>query len=251
MLIQKNKNMKKSLILIALMAIVLNAQTQTLTAIAANKGVAPIPSFGIENPAVLVFINTKLGKKGVWEHIEFSPDVAFNSGNRLWFSDVWLRYNHWSKKDTLKKTVYTLGVDFPSLFGQPYMLPTGETLNQVVVYWTVQGRIKRILNKNLSLTLDYWYLRATEMKYGVAGSYISTSASWEKGINKKLSFTANPNIFYLGYTDRTKGFVSSLGVTLTHKKSGLFLGALGLAPITSKQVKSNWNISLGISRKLF
>ncbi len=155
------------------------------------------------------------------------------------------------KKDTLKKTVYTVGVDFPSLFGQSYTLPTGEIIDQTVVYYTIQGKIKRFVNKNLSFVLDYWYLRATDMKYGVAGSYISTSVVWDKNINKNLSFTGNPNIFYLGYTDGTKGFVGSLGLTVTHKRSGLFLGALGLTPIASKQVKSNWNVSLGISRKLF
>lgn len=224
---------------------------QTVTVVASNKGVAPIPAFGIENPAVLVFFNTKLGEKGFFEHVEFSPDIAFNSGSRLWFTDAWVRYNHWAKKDTLKKTVYTVGVDFPSLFGQSYTLPTGEIIDQTVVYYTIQGKIKRAINKNLSLTLDYWYLRATDMKYGVAGSYISGSASWDNNINKNVSFTVNPNIFYLEYTDGTKGFVSSLGLTVAHKKSGLFLGALGLTPVTSKQVKSNWNVSLGITRRLF
>jgi hypothetical protein len=243
--------MKKIIFFVTFLVIVIFSKSQTVTVVAANKGVGPIPAFSIENPAVLLFFNTKLGEKGIWEHIEFSPDIALNSGSRLWFSDVWLRYNYYGKNDTLKKTVYTVGVDFPSLFGQEYTLPTAEKINQLVTYFTVQGKIKRMVNKNLSLTLDYWYLRATNMKYGVAGSYISTSASWNKEVGKKFIFSANPNVFYLDYTDGTKGFVGSLGLTLAHKKSGLFIGTLGLTPITSKQVKSNWNVSLGITRKLF
>lgn len=249
--IEINKKMKKISITIAFIVVVLFIKAQTVTVIASNKGVAPIPAFSIEEPAVLLFFNTKLGEKSIWKHIEFSPDIALNSGNKLWFSDLWVKYNHWAKKDSLKNTVYTVGVDFPSLFGQQYILPSGEKINQLVTYFTVQGKVFRRINNNFSITFDYWYLQGTNMKYGVAGSYVSTSALWSKKINNFFTFFANPNVFYLDYTDGTKGFVSSLEFTVLHKKSGIFFKTLGLAPIVSKQVNSNWNISLGVTRKLF
>ncbi len=95
--------MKNIFFLITFLVIGLFVNSQTVTVIAANKGVAPIPAFGIKKPAVLVFFNTKLGEKGLLEHLEFSPDIAFNSGSKLWFTDAWLRYNHWAKKILSRK----------------------------------------------------------------------------------------------------------------------------------------------------
>lgn len=220
------------------------ATSQTVTAILTNNGVAPISSFSSGQPAAMVFINTNISK-----HLEFSPDVAFNAKNgELWFTDFWLRYNWF---DSTKKWIYTAGIDFPSFFGQPSTNSRGEKINQIVVYGTLQGKIKRALNKNLSLTMDYWYMFCTDMRYGVKGHYLNLFGEWNKNVGNKFLLTTNPNFFYLNYSDGVKGFVGSCNLTMSHKKSGLFIGVLGVMPVTSKQVSKNWNVSLGITKKLF
>lgn len=163
---------------------------------------------------------------------------------------MWLRGNFWSKKDTTRKTIYTVGVDFPSPFGQQYVLPSGEKITQLVIYYTLQGKVVHKLGKNFSITFDYWYLESTKMKYGVKGHYVSLSGIWTPKINKDFVLSLNPNIFYLDYSDNTKGVVGSLGVTAIHSKTGLFAGMLGLMPIKSEQVKRNWNLSVGKTFKL-
>lgn len=219
---------------------------QTLTVMGTNNGIAPIPAFTLGKPAGLIFLKTNISK-----HLEFSPDVAFNATNgKLWFTDLWLRYNWWAKKDTTKKTVVTVGVDFPSYFGGTYM-DQGKEISQLVVYYATQLKVKRFISKSLSVTADYWYSGPTEIKFGTKGHYLSISGEWEKELAKRYSFTINPNVFYLSYSDGTTGWAASTAVSIGHKKSGLFVGVSGLVPITSKQIKATWNISAGITRKIF
>lgn len=219
---------------------------QEVTITGSTKGVAPITSFKTDDPALMFFFKFNLADSGFWEHVELSPDIAFSSKTVLWFGDMWARINYWSKRDTLRKTIYTVGLDFPSPFGQQYTLPDGKEITQVVIYYTLQGKVVRRVGKNLSFTFDYWYLECTKMRYGVKGHYVSLSSIWNKEIdNKNFVLSANPNLFYLNFTDGTNGLVGSLELNIIHPKTGLFAGVLGLTPITSNQVKRNWNVSVG------
>jgi hypothetical protein len=245
--------MKRFIILILLMKTVSFVNGQHMTLMGSNEGVAPISSFSVDEPVIMMFFKTNLADSGFWSHIEVSPDVAIKSGNELWFTELWLRGNYWAKKDTLKKTVYTVGINFPSFFGQKYTLPTGEEINQVVTYYDLQAKVTRKLSKKLSLSFEYWYLRCTDMRYGVAGHYASINGLFTQQLDNGNNFvlSVNPNLFYLDLTNKTKGLVGSLGINIIHPKTGLFAGVMGITKVTSDQVARNGNVSLGITRKIF
>ena len=237
--------MKKVLSTLVCIVIAITIRSQTTTVIFTNNGIAPIPAFTLGKPAGLAFVNANISK-----HIEIDPDVTFSlATGKLWFSDVWLKYSFWS--DSTKKWLFTIGADFPSYFGQSYTDAAGKTIDQIVLYPTAQLKVKHTINKNLTATLDYWYTQATKIEYGTKGSYISLSTDWNKTLPKKVySLELNPNVFYLTYSDGTKGLAGSFSVNLFHIKSGIFIGTQGLVPITVKSLKSTWNISVGLTRKL-
>lgn len=219
-------------------------EAQEITAITTTNGIAPIPAFTLGKPAGLIFFETKLNN-----HFSLSPDVSFSlkDGN-LWFSDLWIRYSF--NPDTAKRWTVIIGVDYPAYIGKSTIDENGRMISKVANYPTGQLCIKRNINKNNSITLDYWYLQAIDMTDGIKGSYLSLSYGFKKSL-KTFSFGSNLNVFYLNYSDKTNGFAGSITAKLSHNKSGLFVSAQGMSPIKASKVNADWNASLGISRKLF
>lgn len=238
--------MKQLLLIFSFLVLaVKSALAQTATFIFSQNGVAPIPAFNLGKPAGLVFFKTNLGK-----YLEFSPDVTFSlKDGRLWFSDMWLRGN--IPLDSTGRWIATIGVDFPSYFGQPFTGQSGEKIDQILRYPTCQAKLRRTFKGGNTITFDYWYTQAIEAEYGVKGSYISLSCNWNKSLGADFSFNAIPNLFFLSYSDGTKGFASSVNATVSHNKTGLFIDVLGLTSLTAKKVNPAYSVSLGITRKLF
>ncbi len=214
---------------------------QTVTVIASTNGIAPIPSFNLNEPAALVFLNTNITK-----NLEFSPDFTYDLRNgKGWFLDTWLRWNQ--PLDSAKRWTATVGYDW-SLFFQP--LQTGaDEVSQSVRYPTYQAKIKFIQNKQTAFTLDYWYTYAIEKAYGVKGIYLGFTYSKSKEL-EHFTLSSNPQVFFISYSDGAKGFSSSVDLSLAHKESGVFISSQAMKSISVPNLKFAWNLSLGITRKL-
>ena len=237
--------MKNLFMLFVVLFLGLNSiYSQTVTVVTTTNGIAPIPAFTLGKPAALVFLSTNLSK-----HFSFSPDIAFSTKDgSFWFSDLWLRYH--TELDSAKKWNMIVGVDYPSFIGGSSTNASGKKISTISIYPTGQLCLERKVGANHSLVLDYWYLKATDMSTGIKGSYLSLSFFYHKPL-KDFSFGLHPNLFYLNYSDGTKGFVGALDVKLSHKKTGLFFASQGMSPLGADKVKSGWNLSLGITRKMF
>lgn len=239
--------MKKMFSLTFVILISWYSRAQTVTAIVSNNGIAPIPAFSLNQPAAMVFLKTNITK-----NLEFSPDITFDLRNgKGWFADTWIRWNQ--SLDTLNKWIATVGFDW-SFFFQSYGT-NGDAITQTVRYPTYQAKLKFNQSKKNTFIFDYWYTypATSEKQYGVKGSYVSLMYSRTQEY-KKFTIGGNLNIFYISYSDGSKGFGSSYDGYVSHNKSGLFLGAQlihSLSPQSSTNMKLNWNVSLGITRKLF
>lgn len=234
--------MKKLLFVLALALCATKMHGQTLTAVASTKGIAPIPAFNLPEPAGLIFLNTK-----ITNNLEFSPDFTYSlKDGKGWFLDTWLRYN--VTLDSAKRWVATAGYDW-SFFFQPYTA-NGEAITQTVRYPTYQARLKFIQNAESTFTFDYWYTYPIERAHGITGSYISIMYSRTKEL-QKVVLSSNPNLFYISYSDGTKGFLGSIDFSCAHKKSGLFVSTQLLKPITANNSRLVYNFSIGITRKLY
>ncbi|MFA6355281.1 MAG: hypothetical protein WCW65_02560 [Candidatus Paceibacterota bacterium] len=236
--------MKSYVLLFVLFLGFSNLHSQTVTVVTTTNGIAPIPAFTLGEPAALVFLSTNLS-----EHFSFSPDIAFSmKDGSFWFSDLWLRYH--TNLDSAKKWTLIVAVDYPSFIGGSATNAAGRKISTTEIYPTGQLCLEKKVRENNSLVLDYWYLKATDMITGIKGSYLSLSFYYNKPL-KNLSFGLHPNLFYLNYSDGTKGFVGALDVKLSHNKSGLFFASQGISPLGAEKVRSGWNLSLGITRKMF
>lgn len=236
--------MKSFVLLLVLFLGVTTLKSQTVTVITTTNGIAPIPAFTLGEPATLVFLNTNLSK-----HFSFSPDIAFSlkDGN-FWFADLWLTYH--TNLDSAKNWNMTIGVNCPSFVGGSTTDVIGNNVSTASAYSIGQLCLERKVGKSNLLVLNYWYLKAIDMSTGMKGSYLSLSYSIIKPI-KDFSFALVPNLFYLNYSDGTKGFAGSLDAKFSHNKSGLFIAGQGMSPLVANKVKSGWNLSLGITRKMF
>jgi len=235
---------KLFLFLFLLTAFTFISKSQTVTAIVTTNGISPIPAFTLSEPAGLIFVDTKLGK-----HFIFAPDITFSlKDGRLWFSDLWLKYE--LNLDLAKRWIAIVGIDCPAYIGQSTIDNNGKKISKAENYPTGQFCIKHRIGEKNTVIFDYWYLQAVDMTTGIKGSYISLSFNLVKEL-KQLSFISNPNVFYLNYSDGTKGFVGSINAILCHNKSGFFISTQGMTPITTDKIKAAWNISLGITKKLF
>lgn len=236
--------MKNLVLLLVLFLGFTTLKSQTVTVITTTNGIASIPAFTLGEPAVLVFLRTNISK-----HFSFSPDITFSmKDGSFWFSDLWLRYH--TDLDSTKKWTVIVGVDYPSFIGGSATNTAGKKISTTSIYPTGQLCLERKVGKSNLLVLDYWYLKATDMTTGIKGSYLSLSFYYNKPL-KDFSFGLHPNLFYLNYSDGTKGFMGALDVKFSHNKSGLFFASQGISPLGADKVKSGWNLSLGITRKMF
>ncbi len=222
-------------------------QQSTVTVITTNNGIGLIPAFNLNDPATLVFAKLNLGK-----HLEFSPDAAMNTRTgTMWFVDSWIRWNQ--SLDTGNRWVATVGFDYSPFF-QP-LEKNGETISQCVIYNAWQAKLRFFQNKKNTFTMDYWYNKTIkrDVAYGIKGSYLSLMYSREQSWEKWLA-VGNTNTFFISFSDGSKGFGVSYDAMLMHKKSGIFAGAQlahSLSARSSTRMKTNWSVSVGVTRKVF
>lgn len=233
--------MKKILVIIG-MTIGQYCSAQTATIMASSKGIAPIPFFGLPDPAGMVFLKTNITK-----NLEFSPDATFNMRTgEGWFMDTWLRWNQ--PIDSAGKWIATVGFDW-SLFFQEYSAG-GNRISQSVTYPTYQAKLRFIPNKKNAFKIDLWYTYPIQKEYGVKGTYVAFVYTRTQEM-RTFTLEGNCNIFSLNYSDGTVGCAASYDVACFHNKTGLFISSQFLHSLTVKNMVPSANVSLGITRKLF
>lgn len=231
------------LVFLFAVATTVNAQDKTtITAIVASKGVGPIPSFSLDEPAVLVFSSMR-----VWKNLYYMPDVAFglDGGGKGWFMDNWVK---WVQPiDSLGRWSVSAGADW-SLFFQPYSGTNGSVISQVVRYPTFELAGKFAPDTTQAVSAAYWYTYAVEKDYGVAGHYVSIkySKTWQLG--KRFLFAGDVNPFWISFSDGARGVSVSGVATLADRLTGLFIATQAIVPTVATAGKLSGNVSMGITR---
>lgn len=237
-----HKKVKKIFFVLAFCAGCAMAQAQTITAFAASRGVAPVPAFGMKNPAASFFVNANLTK-----NIEFASDFNFDASNgNPWFGDAWLRYRY--VLDTAGRWVAVFGVDW-NVFFQPYTSSTGEVVHRSIRYPTGRASLQFKQSKENFFMFDIWYTSAIEIEYGTRGAYKSLSYTRTQNM-KKFALAGTANLFHVAYINGAgKGFAASYDAVLTHNKTGVFLKSQLVHGITLG-MQTVGNVSLGATLKL-
>lgn len=218
----------------------INAQQNSVTLITATRGIAPVASFGLSEPATLVFADMK-----VWRNLHFMPDIAFSlKDGDGWFADTWVK---WVQPiDTAGKWSITLGVDWAPFF-QPYGT-NGATVTQMVRYAVFEVAGKFVPDTTQSVSLVYWYNHVINPNEGVRGHFVSLAYAKTFSLSKSFSASGTLNPYWVSFSDGANGTSVSGALSMMHKKSGLFLATQGVLPFSKSAGESNYNFSLGIYR---
>lgn len=223
----------------------MNAQN-SITIIVASEGIAPIPSFSLNQPVVMAFSDLK-----IYKNLHYMPNVAFNlKDGQGWFMDNWVKYIQ--PFDTTETWSATVGLNWAP-FCQPYNLTNGKKpITQMVRYLVAEVSVSGKFQSDNSqfVSLVYWYNHTLDNDYGVKGHYVSLAYSKTLPLFKnKFSVTGNINPYWIYFSDGAKGFSTSGQLTLTHKRSGLFLSSQRVLPFAKSAGNKNGNISLGIYKE--
>lgn len=234
--------MKKYLLILA-SCIYISANSQTIKAFVTNNGMGTIPAFTLGKPAGLVYM-----KGNITNHLEFAPNITFSLKNlKGWFLDAWLKWNQ--PLDKQKKWTATAGVDWSLIFRDVKIAGGEETISESVRYPMVEGKLQFLPDEKTSFVFDYQYGWTMGNEYKDGGHYYSLQYSKDVDV-KKFLLSNSLNMFYVDYCYDAKGFDVFFETAMEHKKTGLFIGAQIIQPITVKQTDFDYGITLGIRCKL-
>jgi|GEM_PF-3792235 len=215
----------------------------TMTAFVSSIGIAPIPAFSLDDATCMIISNFK------HRRFEFQYDYAYSlasdSFGKGWFSDMWFRYN----QPMGKQTTATVGFDW-SMFYQNFDIPnSGNNIHQAVRYTTYQLKLNHLFKNSWRVTSDYWYTNPIEKEYGITGSYLGLTGN-KFSSYKNISMSYSTNLFGLNYDNGTKGVAIAYEVSLSHNKTGLFVGTKLMHTISVDGLPLAWNVSFGINKQL-
>lgn len=217
------------------------AQQNSLTFVATTKGIGTTPSFGIEEPAFLVFSDIK-----VWKNLHYTPDIAFGlkGGGTGWFLDNWLR---WIQPIDTTDWSISIGMDW-SMFFQPYGTKTGN-ITQAIRYPAFELGAGFRPDSTQSFSFAYWYVYAIEKDFGVAGHYLSLAYSRNFAFSKNFSIGGKVNPYWISFNDGAQGFAVFSEIGFTHNPSGLFIKTQGVTPISKGVGGAKNSLALGVHRR--
>jgi hypothetical protein len=162
-----------------------------------SNGIASIPAFSLDKPAVMASINLIKGR------FSYDPTLAYGLDLKPWFIDNWLHYK------VIMKSNFELraGLNISSFFSN-YKLPE-ETILQGQRYFAFAMAATYFVSSKTTLTMDYWNDRGQE-KGTIKGHFVSLTGE-RSGImlGPKASLTANAMLFYIDYDGNNDGLFIS------------------------------------------
>lgn len=162
-----------------------------------SNGIASIPAFSLDKPAVMASINLSKGR------FSYDPTLAYGLDLKPWFIDNWLHYK------VIVKSGFELRAGFNiSSFFSSYKLPD-ETILQGQRYFAFALAATYFVASNTTLTIDYWNDRGQD-KGTIKGHFVSlTGERSEIRLGEKAFFSANAMLFYIDYDGKNDGLFIS------------------------------------------
>jgi hypothetical protein len=202
-----------------------------------NNGISLIPSFSLEQPALL--FNMSLGKG----RFSFDPTFTFSLKEaRPWFQLFWLRYKVVNKGKFRLSAGTHLGLNFIRTLN----------LNQTKIIETDRYLVGElvpnyIINEHVSVGLYYIHAIPFDVETTRHTDFLTINANFTRlPIGKELLFSVNPQLYYLNlYGD--EGYYATSTFTLEKRGWPVALSSLMNKVIDTKVPNSKdflWNLTL-------
>lgn len=171
-----------------------------------SNGIAPIPAFSLDKPAVMAMASFKLGR------LSYSPTLAYALDMKPWYIDNWFHYRVISQPKFELKT----GINF-STFLTNYKLPDEEIIKGER-YLAISFTGTTLLNEKSSLIVDYWNDNGLE-KGSISGHFFDLIYSRsEMRVGEFATWSADIMIFYINYDGDNDGLFFSPTFSLNPTK---------------------------------
>jgi len=168
-----------------------------------SNGIAPIPSFSLDKPAIIASVGLTKGR------FSYDPGLAYGLDGKVWYIDSWLHY----KIIARPKFELKLGVNF-STFCSGYEI-SGIKIQMAERYFTFSITPTYKLSPVSSLSMDYWSDNGQE-KTSIKGHFFDLVYDRsEIALGKKAMLGINLMLFYINYDGNNDGLFVSPRITLS------------------------------------
>ncbi|MFN8254390.1 MAG: hypothetical protein U0W24_01795 [Bacteroidales bacterium] len=200
-----------------------------------SNGIAPIPSFSLDKPAIISASSISKGR------FSYMPALAIGLNLKPWYIDNWVYYKFIdSKKFNLKA-----GFNYSLFFGN-------DTISGVHGQRYFTGALESVYQpwKSINFYFGYWY-DAGQDEGSIQGHYLTfTAEKFGIKLGSQFSLAMSLQIFYLNYTDKNDGLFLTPRLNLTANKIPLslfFQATQTLQTNISPYPEFKWNIGLAYS----
>jgi len=171
-----------------------------------SNGIAPIPSFSLDKPAIIANIGLVKGR------FSFDPGLAYGLDGKAWYIDSWLHY----KIIARHKFDLKLGANF-STFCSGFAI-SGVKIQMAERYFTFSITPTYKFSPVSSLSFDYWSDNGQE-KMSIRGHFFDIVYDRsEIALGQKALVGVNIMLFYINYTGKNDGLFISPRVSLGMRK---------------------------------
>jgi len=200
-----------------------------------SNGIASIPSFSLDKPAIMASITLAKGR------FSYDPTLAYGLDLRPWFIDNWLHYRIVVKPKFELRTGFNI-----STFGSKYLLAEGS-IHEAQRYLAFELSVTYKLTSNSTLSLSYWNDRGQEPGT-IKGHFFSiVGERSDIMIGEKVALAANIMLFYINYTGNEAGLFISPKISSYVKNvpfSLYFQGTQAIQSNIDPFPEFRWNVGL-------
>jgi hypothetical protein len=200
-----------------------------------SNGIAPIPAFSLNKPAVTAAISL------IKNRFSYEPTLSFGLNMKPWIIDNWLQYK------IIRRPVFEFkaGIVFSNFFSN-YEVPEA-TIIRGERYFTFTFTGKYEFSPGNTVTMAYWNDRGQD--YGsLKGHYLNLIGERSDiSIGKHVLLAAALQLFYINYTGNNDGiFIAPrISSSLRDVPFALFFQAIqAIQSNISPFPKFSWNIGL-------
>ncbi len=196
------------------------------TASITNNGIALVPNFSLEKPAVLFIMS--LGG----ERFSFDPDIRFGLDGKPWTMLFWARYKLVTQSKFRLHTGAHLGMNFKSTAISINNIPSENSIARR--YLAAELAPNYFFTKNISAGVYYLYSRGLDNGTTKNNHFVTLNANFSHlAVSKKFYLRFNPQVFYL-YQDGREGYYTTGLVALAKNNF-----PLSLSYLVNKRISGN------------
>jgi hypothetical protein len=196
------------------------------TASVTNNGIALVPNFSLEKPAVL-FILSLGGKR-----FSFDPDIRFGTDGKPWTMLFWARYKLVTQTKFRLHTGVHLGMNFRNTPITINNIPSENSIARR--YLAAELAPNYHFTKNISAGVYYLYSRGLDDGTTKNNHFLTLNANFSHlALSKEFYLRFNPQVFYL-YQDGRQGYFSTGLVALAKNNF-----PLSVSYLVNKRISGN------------